>query len=568
MTADAPRRVTPPLPEAGSSAVALPRAPEHGPGNGPTAPGLAQLDREVGGRGVRPLDRPAPTSPPEYDHPDHPHHGGRRIHLYPLLDALFVIVGTGLSLWLGALYLREGFSLSPTKMLYLLAFWLLFTYVALPRLHQLLTVLYLPDYFIGRTRTSEGVLSDPLNLALDGDETDLHTAMRRAGWALAEERTVESAWRMVVATVLRRSYAQAPMSDLYLMGRRHDFAYQQEVGGTTAKRHHVRFWRLPEDFVLPGGYRAQWLAAGTYDRAVGFSMFTLQITHKIDEDIDVERDYIIDTLRYADPEIPVVVIEEFSTAYHHRNGQGDRVRTDGDLPVVDLTGARERSDGATAIMLPRHRPTGISVMRSRAEGHRGAVRQLRSVARPSSRGSGAHRAELADQFQHVVGDIQDAFDNASEHHLPPPTIVFTGVLVVLQAVLVAVQWIDRGLGRNPGTVVADAIVIVPAETELWRPTAVAAIGLVLMVLVLRRMRWARLVLMGLLTADAVVRLVGATALLHGSGEHAALTLAGASMLGLMAITSDAARMWVLTPREPSERHGVAEPADLATGATA
>lgn len=477
-----------------------------------------------------------------------------------MLDALFVIGGTGLTLWLAALYLREGFSLSPSRLVYLVAFWVLFTYIALPRLHQLLTVLYLPDYYIGRTRTSEGVLSDPLNLALEGEESDLHTAMRRAGWALAEERTVDSAWRMVLATVLRRSYAQAPMSDLYLMSRRHDFAYQQEVGGTTAKRHHVRFWRLPDDFVLPGGYRVGWLAAGTYDRAVGFSMFTLQITHKIDEDIDVERDYIVDTLRFADPEIPVEVIEEATAAYHSRNGQGDRLRTDGDLPVVDLRGARQRSDGATAVMLPRNRPTGVSVLRARAQEHRGAVRQIASVARPRARGERAHRTELADQFQHVVGDLQDAFDSASEHHLPPPTVVFTGVLVVLQALLVAIQWVDRGLGRDPGSLVAEAIVIVPVETELWRPTAVAVVGIVLLVLVVRRLRWARLGLMALLTADATVRLIGATALLDGAGEHAALTTAGVSMLGLMAITSDAARLWVLTPREPGGRHPVAEDA--------
>src|SRR5699024_3759158 len=88
----------------------------------------------------------------------------------------------------------------------------------------------------------------------------LHVAMRRAGWVLAEERTLASAWSMIRSTLLRRSYPEAPVSHLYLMGRRHDFTYQQEVGGTTTKRHHVRFWRMPPDFVLPGGYRADWLA--------------------------------------------------------------------------------------------------------------------------------------------------------------------------------------------------------------------------------------------------------------------------------------------------------------------
>lgn len=41
-------------------------------------------------------------------------------------------------------------------------------YPALPRLHRILTRIYVPDYFIGRTRTSDGLLGDPVNLALLG----------------------------------------------------------------------------------------------------------------------------------------------------------------------------------------------------------------------------------------------------------------------------------------------------------------------------------------------------------------------------------------------------------------
>ena len=55
----------------------------------------------------------------------------------------------------------------------------------------------------------------------------------------------------------------------------------------------MRFWRCPEGWQLPGGYAVDWLAAGTYDRSVGLSLFTLQVTHKIDADTDIERDYIV-----------------------------------------------------------------------------------------------------------------------------------------------------------------------------------------------------------------------------------------------------------------------------------
>ena len=46
-----------------------------------------------------------------------------------------------------------------------------------------------------------------------------------------------------------------------------------------------------------------WLAAGTYDRSVGLSLFTLQITHKIEANTDIERDFIVDTVTAGSPEV-------------------------------------------------------------------------------------------------------------------------------------------------------------------------------------------------------------------------------------------------------------------------
>ncbi|MDN5898962.1 MAG: LssY C-terminal domain-containing protein [Brachybacterium sp.] len=489
-----------------------------------------------------PLSRPVPQEPPAYDHARGRTAPGPRFELYSLLDNLFIAAGVVVSIWLALLYLVEGFSLTPIRLLYLLGFWLLLTYIALPRLHQLMTWIYLPDYFFGRTRTTEGVLSDPINLAFDGSERDLHVTMRRAGWVLAEERTLASAWSMVRSTLLRRSYPAAPVSNLYLMGRRHDFTYQQEVGGTTTKRHHVRFWRTSPDFVLPGGYRADWLAAGTYDRAVGFSFFTLQITHRIDENIDAERDFVIDTVRFADPEIEVEVIREFSTSYHHRNGQGDRIRTDGDLPVLDVAGATSRSDGATALMLPRHRPTGTSVMKSRARAALAAARRT---------GTSASRADVAEEltahWQETVDDFHQLITRAADHHLPPPTVIFTGVLVVVQAVLVVLQWITRLGGVDLASLNPDAALVLPSGEGMLGPTAFAVALVLLQVGVIRRSRWARIALMALFTIDAFAALAVATSM-SGDVAHSLLVGAGASALGVMAISSDASRQWVQTLR--------------------
>lgn len=253
-----------------------------------------------------------------------------------IIDAVFFAVAAAATLWLAWLLIGSGWHLDPWLALNSVLFWAVLAYLAIPRVHQVLTWLYVPDYFIGRTRTPDGLLGDPVNLAVHGDEDDIHAAMRAAGWVRADAITPRSALRIVVSSLLRRSYPAAPVSTLVLFGRGQDFAYQKEVEGNPSQRHHVRFWHTPADWVLPGGRSVDWLAGATYDRSVGLSALTFQVTHKIDADIDIERNFVVDDVRWANAEADLGVWPDFFTAYHDKNGGGDRVETDGDLYVLDL----------------------------------------------------------------------------------------------------------------------------------------------------------------------------------------------------------------------------------------
>src|SRR5690625_2358053 len=281
------------------------------------------------------------------------------------LDRAFFVFGTLASRWLAFLLIHKLLTAGWRELWYLIPFWLTVTYLLLPRIHTVLSRIYLPDYFIGRTRTREGVLGDPVNLALRGSAQQIHTAMLRAGWHLADELDIRTGLRIGTHTLRRRTYPDAPVSSLYLFGQRHQFTYQQEVKGNPAQRHHVRFWPTPQGWLLPGGTHVDWLAAGTYDRSVGLSLFTGQITHRIAADVDTERDHIIATL--TDPGagndgIGVDVLKNFSSGYHHRNGGGDRIETDGDLPIVDLRQVEvDRTLTATLPESGPPRPTGEEV---------------------------------------------------------------------------------------------------------------------------------------------------------------------------------------------------------------
>lgn len=263
-----------------------------------------------------------------------------------VFDRVAFLVGAAAAVWLAALIAIQGIR-TPWALMWFIPIWAITAYLVLPRLHKLLSDLYVPDYFFGRTRTADGLLGDPVNLGIDGSAAQLDHAMTVAGWHHADEITAASTWRIITSTITRRSYPTAPVSPLMLFGRRHDVAYQQEAEGNPKQRHHVRFWHCPPGWLLPGGAHADWLGAATYDTDVGISFFTLQVTHRIDQNTDIERDHVVATVSDANPEASVRVLRDFTTGYHSRNGGGDRFETDGDLPVVDLNALKADRPAAT-----------------------------------------------------------------------------------------------------------------------------------------------------------------------------------------------------------------------------
>ena len=293
-----------------------------------------------------------------------------------LLDQAFFVFAGLASLWLAWLVFRESWFTGGWWMVGLFfVVWVIVAYLALPRLHRILSSIYVPNYFIGRTRTADGILSDPVNLAARGSEEQLHKVMDAAGWSLADDITPRSAWKMVTTVLRRKSYPNAPVSPAFLFGRKQDFAYQQEVDNNPNQRHHVRFWRCPKGWLLPGGHRVDWLAAGTYDRSIGLSLFTFQLTHRIDEDTDIERDYIIQTVQDSSELVRVAILKDFSSGYHSRNGGGDSIRTDGDLPILELSKVKSQKstlqqfgiimDGTIHDRLPKNHETLLKELWSR-----------------------------------------------------------------------------------------------------------------------------------------------------------------------------------------------------------
>src|SRR6202000_2676120 len=133
------------------------------------------------------------------------------------------------------------------------------------------------------THTANGIPGDALNVGLVGVEADVLRAMEAAGWFPAEPVTFRTSIEIIGSVVLDRPYRDAPVSPLYYQGKPEQLAFEKPDGKSADRRHHVRFW-LALDAGVSG--RPVWLGAATYDRGVGISHYTGQVTHHIGADID------------------------------------------------------------------------------------------------------------------------------------------------------------------------------------------------------------------------------------------------------------------------------------------
>jgi hypothetical protein len=182
----------------------------------------------------------------------------------------------------------------------------------------------------GITTTANGIPGDPINVGLVGTEAELTQIMRAANWHRADPLGLRSDLEIAEATVLKREYTTAPVSNLYFWGRKEDLAFEQPAGPDPRKRHHVRFWRSEK---LDSDNRPLWVGSATFDVSVGLSHTTGQITHHIDSDIDAERDHLFRNLDQTGNLVSTYGVDNFHEQRSGRNGGGDGWTTDGRLLV-------------------------------------------------------------------------------------------------------------------------------------------------------------------------------------------------------------------------------------------
>ena len=177
-----------------------------------------------------------------------------------------------------------------------------------------------------RTTTTDGIPGDPINVGLVGTHQDVIQAFTAAGWRPADAITLKTSIEIGISVVLDMPDPDAPVSTLIYEGRRQDLAFEKPLGSSADERHHVRLW-LKEP--VEGDARPLWLGSASFDRGVGLSHDTGQITHHIGPDLDAERGFVIRDLTSAGWVRSTREIPGSGATKDGRNGGGDLFFTDG-----------------------------------------------------------------------------------------------------------------------------------------------------------------------------------------------------------------------------------------------
>jgi hypothetical protein len=224
-------------------------------------------------------------------------------------------------------------------------------YVLAPALIRLWRIIHPADHLPLYCVTPDGFASDPLNIGILGTRRELILAMEKAGWHQADPHRLRYLIRHALSTIYGWSYPNAPVSNLYLLGRKQDVAFEIPVSGSQGHRHHVRFWATTYDAKQPLHVRTihwhhrrehiesdnlLWVGAASLDSGIGYIRHNLQITHMIDPDTNQERELIVKQLR-TQKLVKKVETVKLGEPYRLINRvMSGSLHTDGRMAIVSL----------------------------------------------------------------------------------------------------------------------------------------------------------------------------------------------------------------------------------------
>jgi len=264
-----------------------------------------------------------------------------------LIGALWLIIGISISEWLRLRKRRQPAFSPPAKVRLISAILVLASimfyagvakYYKPPLSHALaarketvvqkVTEIF-SDNQLKYSETLTGERQAPLSFIIVArDDQQLLELFRQSGWLLADKLSPSSVTKVAKAALLKQADPAAPMTPSFWNSQVHDFGFEKATDANNArKRHHARFWRT--NYITPSGERI-YVGTASFDSGIKWG-----VTHKINPDIDTEREFLYEDLRKTKL-ITQLQKEQFVAPVLGKNFFGDPFFTDGKVYIIKL----------------------------------------------------------------------------------------------------------------------------------------------------------------------------------------------------------------------------------------
>ncbi|MCU1339435.1 MAG: hypothetical protein JWO19_5016 [Bryobacterales bacterium] len=185
-----------------------------------------------------------------------------------------------------------------------------------------------------RVVDAQGNEGDNTNFVILGDEKKVLAAFQAAGWVQVDRAQEDAILHGILSVLNKQAYVELPMSELMLFGRVQDYGLAHaEPIAVVMQRHHLRLWKAP--FTADG--QELWVGAATHDIGFDRDQRNNGVTHKIDPDVDLEREFVAQSLQETGLVAGLSYLVPSQPSKEARTATGATFRSDGRMLVIQLT---------------------------------------------------------------------------------------------------------------------------------------------------------------------------------------------------------------------------------------
>ncbi len=195
------------------------------------------------------------------------------------------------------------------------------------------------DYLPPRVFSAEGREGDMVNLIFVAQQKQLQDAFQRAGWVQTDKWNPIFVWHLMEHGT---GDAHVPMARFYLFGRVQDYSYAlPDPQAVVSRRHHLRIWKT--DYTQDG--IPIWVGSATHDVAIEIAKNGRLINHRIDPQVDEERDFIGGDLTETASVSSREYLHGVSPVFEAKTASGEEYHSDSRILLLDLQTVTANHDG-------------------------------------------------------------------------------------------------------------------------------------------------------------------------------------------------------------------------------